>query len=120
MFVNKRHASFFDNMMLDLSKELPELWNDVHDMARKGGCVADVELNVISIYHEQDLKLSVIKITTGKDRHVKKVIKLVFEKPKVTPVKQYEMIGINVNLPVWKELDRKGNDARDTEDGRNV
>jgi hypothetical protein len=89
-------------MTLDLSKELPELRNDVYDMARKNGCVVDVEFNVISIYHEQGSELSVVKIVTGKDRHVKKVTRLVFEGTKADPAEQYEMIGIDGTLPIWK------------------
>lgn len=104
MFDNKRHVGFFDNMTLDLSKELPELRNDVYDISRKNGYVVDVEFNVISLYQEYDSKLSVIKIITGKDRHVKKVTRLVFEGTKATPVEQYEMIGVDGTLPIWKEV----------------
>lgn len=91
-------------MNLDLAKELPELWNDVYAISRKYGYVVDIEFNVISLYQEHDSKLSVIKIVICKDRHVKKVTKLVFEKPKITPVEEYEMGDIDGTLPIWKEI----------------
>lgn len=99
-----QYASLFDNMRLDLARRLPDLWNDICDIARKNGYLADIEFNVISLYEEQNSKLFVIKITAGKDMHVKKVTRLVFEKPHVTPIKQYEMIGIDNIIPIWKEI----------------
>ncbi|MGI0062340.1 MAG: hypothetical protein ACREBA_07795 [Nitrosotalea sp.] len=99
-----QYVCFFDNMRLDLARKLPDLWNDVYDTARKNGYLADIEFNVISLYEEQNSKLFVIKMMVGRDMHVKKVTRLVFEKPQATPVKQYEMIGIDGILPIWKEI----------------
>ncbi len=104
MFGYKRNVCFFDNMTLDLSKELPELRNDIYEISRKNSYIVDVEFNVISLYQEYDSKLSVIKIITGKDRRVKKVTRLVFEGTKATPVEQYEMIGVDGTLPIRKEV----------------
>ncbi len=104
MFVNKRHVNFFDSMTLDLARELPELWKDVYEMSKKNGYIADIEFNVISLYQEYDSKLSVIKIITGKDRHVKKVTRLVFEGTRADPAEQYEMIGMDDTLPIWKNM----------------
>ncbi|MEO9277060.1 MAG: hypothetical protein ABI340_04695 [Nitrososphaera sp.] len=72
--------------------------------AGKGGYLADIEFNVISLYEEKDSKLMAIKIMAGRDLHVKKVTRLVFEKPQITPVKQYEMVGIDDTIPIWKEI----------------
>ena len=102
MFDSKRHVGFFDNMVLDLSKELPELWKDVYEISKKNGYIVDAEFNVISLYVEFGSKLSVIKIITGKDRHVEKVIKRVFDTTKADPVEEHEMIGIDGKLPIWK------------------
>ncbi|MGI0088574.1 MAG: hypothetical protein ACREBI_11550 [Nitrosotalea sp.] len=98
-----QYAHFFGNMKLDLARELQELWSDVCDLAGKNGYIVDIEFNVISMYQEYGSKLSVIKIIAGKDRHVKKVIRRVFEEAKSDPVEQYEMIGIDGGLPIWKE-----------------
>ncbi len=104
MFANKRHVNFFDSMTLDLARELPELWNDVCDISKKNGYIVDIEFNVISLYREYDSNLSVIKIITGVDRHVKKIIKIVFEGTKADPVEQCEMIDVDGKLPIWKNM----------------
>lgn len=91
-------------MRLDLARKLPDLWNDVRDIAGKCRYLADIEFNVISLYEEKDSKLIAIKIMAGRDLHVKKVTRLVFEKPQVMPVKQYEMVGIDGIIPIWKEI----------------
>ncbi|MDE1827097.1 MAG: hypothetical protein KGH83_05860 [Thaumarchaeota archaeon] len=93
-------------MMLDLARELPELWKDVYEISKKNGYMVDAEFNVISLYQEYDSKLSVIKITTGRDRHVKKVIKRVFDATSADPVEEHEMIGVDGKLPIWKETGR--------------
>lgn len=99
-----QHACFFGHVKIDLARELPDLWNDIYQMSKGNGCIADIEFNVISLYHEHGSKLSVIKITTGKDRHVKNIIKLVFEGTKADPVERYEMIGIDCIVPIWREF----------------
>ena len=98
-----RYVSFFGEMKIDLARELPELWKDVYEISKKNGYIVDAEFNVISLYQEYGSKLSVIKIITGKDRHVKKVTRLVFEGTKATPEEQYEMVGTDGSLPIWKE-----------------
>lgn len=103
------YASFFGQMKIDLARELPRLWNDVNEISRKNGYIVDIELNVISLYQEYGSKLSVIKIITGRDRHVKKVIRRVFEGTKADPVEEHDMIGIDGNIPIWKDMQARGN-----------
>ncbi|MDE1767136.1 MAG: hypothetical protein KGI27_12820, partial [Thaumarchaeota archaeon] len=62
--------------------------------------------NVISLYQEYDSKLSVIKIIADRGRHVKKIVRLVFDKTKADPVEEHEMIGVDGKLPIWKEAGR--------------
>ncbi|MGI0061726.1 MAG: hypothetical protein ACREBA_04655 [Nitrosotalea sp.] len=95
-------VTFFGEMSLDITKKLPDLWNDVCEISRKNGYIVDAEFNVISLYEEMDSRLYVTKIITGRDRRVKKIIKRVFEKSKGEPVEQYEMIGTDGKLPIWK------------------
>ncbi|MGI0060917.1 MAG: hypothetical protein ACREBA_00520 [Nitrosotalea sp.] len=97
-------VTFFGEMSLDIAKKLPDLWNDVCEISRKNGYIVDAEFNVISLYEEMDSKLYVTKIITGGDRRVKKIIRRVFEKTKAEPVEQYEMIGTDGKLPIWKNM----------------
>ncbi len=101
---SKQYINFFGDVKIDLARELPELWRDVCAISQKNDCRAYIECNVISLYREHGSKLSVIKIVAGRDRHIEKVIRLVFEKPFVTPIKQYEMVSIDDNVPIWKEI----------------
>ncbi len=99
-----KYVHFFYGMKLDLARKLPDLWNDVYRIARKNGYLVDMEFNTISLYHEHSSRLSVIKITAGRDMHVEKVTRLVFERPRTDPVEQYEMAGTDGNIPIWKEI----------------
>ncbi|MDE1863016.1 MAG: hypothetical protein KGI33_08900 [Thaumarchaeota archaeon] len=106
MFDNNRHVTFFGEMTLDISKQLPELWNDVCYIAKKHRYMVDAEFNVISLYQEIDSKLLVTKIITGRNKRATKIVKLVFGKTKSTQEEEYEMVGIDGKVPIWKKQEK--------------
>ncbi|MDE1862087.1 MAG: hypothetical protein KGI33_04145 [Thaumarchaeota archaeon] len=103
----QKQVHLFDNIKLDLQRELPQLLYDIYEMSKRNSCLVDVELNAISLYQEQGSRLKVIKIAIGRNKHVERVTKMVFEKPRVEPVERYIMIGIDGTTPIWKPDDIK-------------
>lgn len=101
----QHYVSFFGEMKIDLARKLLELWKDVKEISDKNGYLSDIEFNVISLYQEEGDTLYVIKIATGRDGHVRTVRKLVFKKPKAEPQEEYDMIGTDGTLPIWKSAD---------------
>gem|GEM_PF-5813503 len=94
-------------MTLDLSKRLSDICIDVIRVAKQNGYIVDVEFNIISLYDEHDSKLDVIKIVTGRDGLVQKIVKRVFDKTKSDPVEEYDMVGVDGKIPIWKKMGKQ-------------